>query len=99
MSTGSGRGAGAGGGDYPDRDLPGGDVDAGEGEYTDQETPGEARGDEPDLRGPDDDGAYTDRDVVGGHRVEPAQGSYTQKDTTSATSSAPTDDAGENEHG
>ncbi|RJK92628.1 hypothetical protein [Vallicoccus soli] len=98
MSTASGGPGRRGEGDYADKDVPGGDVEPGEGQYTDQETPREARGEEPDLRGPDDDGAYTDRDVAGEHRAAPREGSYVQKDTPS-TPSTPTDDAGENEHG
>lgn len=87
-------------GDYPDRDMPAGDVEpTPEGSYTDQETPREARGEDPDLRGPEDDGEYTDRDVVQEHRAPPAPGGgYTSKDS-GTSGDAPTNDAGEHGHG
>lgn len=83
-------------GDYPDKDLPEGDVETGEGSYTDQETPAEKRGEEPDLRGPDDRGEYTDSDVVPQHRPSPPHGGYTSKDTNKTSS---TDEVEENPHG
>ena len=81
-------------GDYPDRDLPEGDVEAGEGSYVDEETPEEKRGEKPDLRGPHDHGEYTDSDATG-HRPTPPQGGYTHKDNGRSG----TDQAEENRHG
>jgi hypothetical protein len=81
-------------GDYPDRDLPVGDVEAGEGTYTDQETPEEKRGEQPDLRGPGDRGEYTDSDQVTEHRPTPARGGYTSKDDSSSN-----DEVEEHPHG
>jgi hypothetical protein len=88
-------GGGPDSGDYPDRDLPEGDVEPGEGSYTDEETPEEKRGEKPDLRGPDDIGEYTDADEVPEHRPPPPQGGYTQKDDGTSG----TDHAEENRHG
>jgi len=88
-------GPGPGTGDYPDRDLSEGDVEPVEGAYTDQETPPEQRGEEPDLRGPDDYGEYTDSDVVAERRPPPPEGGYTSKDNDSSG----TDQAEENRHG
>jgi hypothetical protein len=82
-------------GDYPDKDLPEGDVESGEGSYTDQETPEEKRGEEPDLRGPDDRGEYTDSDPVPGHRPDAPQGGYTSKDNDRRG----TDEVEEHPHG
>ena len=82
-------------GDYPDRDLPEGDVAVGEGTYTDQETPQEKRGEEADVRGPGDRGEYTDSDHVAEHRSTPSQGGYTSKDDNRTS----TDEAEENRHG
>ncbi len=82
-------------GDYPDRDLPEGDVETGEGTYTDQETPQEQRGEEPDLRGPGDRGEYTDSAHVAERRPSPPEGGYTRKDEDSSG----TDEAEENRHG
>ena len=72
-------------GDYPDRDLPEGDVEAGEGSYTDQETPAEKRGEEPDVRGPHDHGQYTDSDDAEQHRPAHARRGYTSTDTGHGT--------------
>jgi hypothetical protein len=83
-------------GDYPDSDL--GDVEAGEGTYTDQETPEEKRGEEPDLRGPEDRGEYTDSDVVPQHRPTPPRGGYTSTDTGTHTSTS-NDEVEEHPHG
>jgi hypothetical protein len=82
-------------GDYPDRDLPEGDVEAGEGSYADQETPEEKRGEKPDPRGPGDRGEYTDSAGVAQPRPDPPQGGYTRKDENSSG----TDEAEENRHG
>ena len=82
-------------GDYPDRDLPEGDVEVGEGTYTDQETPEEKRGEEPDLRGPGDRGEYTDSDHVAEHRPTPARQGYTSKDDDSSSN----DEVEEHPHG
>ena len=98
---------GEGGADYADRDLPEGNVDPGQGTYTNQETPVEARGEEPDLRGPGDTGQYTDTDtdadsdsdtdVVSARRAEPAQGGYTNSQTPNDTTDHHT--LGEDQHG
>jgi hypothetical protein len=69
------------GGDYPDRDVPEGDVEVPEGSYTDQETEAEKRGEEPDVRGPHDHGQYTDRDDTVAHRPPPVERGYTSTDT------------------
>ena len=82
-------------GDYPDSDL--GDVEAGEGTYTDQETSAEKRGEDRDVRGPDDRGEYTDSAHVNEHRPEPATGGYTRTDRTNDRPDF--DEAGENRHG
>ena len=84
-----------GGGDYPDKDVPGGDLEVGEGTFTDQETPQEKRGESPDLRGPGDRGEYTDSDHIEEHRPAPAQGGYTSKDTDRSSN----DQAEEHPHG
>ena len=89
----------SGPGDYPDRDLPEGDVEVGEGTYTDQETPQEKRGEEPDLRGPGDRGEYTDADHVEEHRPPPTQGGYTSKDNAPGNQAAGNQTTGENSHG
>jgi hypothetical protein len=82
-------------GDYPDRDLPEGDVEVPEGSFTDQETVAEKRGEDIDVRGPDDRGEYTDRDEADAHRAGPAQGGYTSTDTGHSTQHDHTRDAGE----
>jgi hypothetical protein len=84
-------------GDYPDRDLPEGDVEVPEGSYTDQETVAEKRGEEPDVRGPDDRGEYTDRDETDPHRPGPAQRGYTSTDTDQDKGNPTTGD-GREEH-
>ena len=85
MQSTSSTGDGERGADYADKDLPGGAVDPGPGAYTNQQTPGEARGEDPDLRGHDDAGEYTDSDHVNEGRPAPVQGGYTSTDETTAT--------------
>ena len=81
-------------GDYPDKDLPEGDVEPGEGSYVDEESPEEKRGEKPDVRGPQDHGEYTDSDEHDPHRPTPPQGGYTSKDIGTSSN-----DAEENPHG
>jgi len=60
--------------EYQDKDLP--DATTTEkGAYTGSDVPGGGNG------VPDDDGEYTDTDVVSEHRAEPPEGSYTDTDT------------------